>query len=57
MMKQDKVVTKQLETDPQDGAAPQYERPVVLTYRGQEILEALGPAQACSFNHAVLVCP
>lgn len=56
-MKQDKVVTKSLETDPRDGVPQKYERPVVLTYRGQEILEALGPAQACSFNHAVLVCP
>lgn len=36
---------------------PLYEPPQVITYRGQEILEELGPAQACSFNHSVLVCP
>jgi hypothetical protein len=38
-------------------ALPKYEPPQVLTCRGQEILEELGPAQACSFNHSVLVCP
>ena len=37
--------------------SPEYEPPRVITHRGQEILEELGPAQACSFNHAVLVCP
>lgn len=36
---------------------PEYEPPQVLTCRGQEILEELGPAQACTFNHSVLICP
>ena len=36
---------------------PDYEPPQVITYRGDEILEELGPAQACSFNHSVIFCP
>jgi hypothetical protein len=36
---------------------PEYEPPQVITYRGEEILEELGPAQACSFNHSVVICP
>jgi len=42
----------------QGGAAslPAYESPQVLTYRGADILEALGPAQACSFSHSVVAC-
>ena len=36
---------------------PDYEPPQVVTYRGAEILEELGPAQACSFNHSVVICP
>ena len=35
---------------------PEYEPPQVVTYRGDEILEELGPAQACSFNHSVVIC-
>jgi hypothetical protein len=35
---------------------PEYESPQVMTLRGQEMLEELGPAQACSFNHSVLLC-
>ena len=30
-----------------DPTLPEYEPPQVVTYRGQQILEALGPAQAC----------
>ena len=41
---------------PQTGR-PDYEPPQVVTYRGQEVLEELGPAQACSFNHSVVICP
>lgn len=37
--------------------SPAYTPPQVVTYRGAEVLEALGPAQACSFNHSVLICP
>ncbi len=35
---------------------PPYEPPRVITYRGDQILEELGPAQACSFNHSVVLC-
>jgi hypothetical protein len=35
---------------------PPYEPPRVLTYRGADILSMLGPAQACSFGHSVVVC-
>lgn len=37
-------------------ALPAYEPPLVLTYRGEEILQELGPAQACSFLHSVVLC-
>jgi len=37
-------------------AQPKYEPPRVITYRGNEILEELGPAQACSFLHSVVMC-
>ncbi len=37
-------------------ALPPYEPPRVITYRGDQILEELGPAQACSFNHSVVLC-
>jgi hypothetical protein len=36
---------------------PDYVPPQVVTYRGQDVLQELGPAQACSFNHSVLICP
>jgi len=35
---------------------PVYEPPKVLTYRGDQILDLLGPAQACSFSHSVVIC-
>ena len=35
---------------------PPYEPPRVLTYRGDELMQMLGPAQACSFGHSVVVC-
>ncbi len=37
-------------------AQPKYEPPRVITYRGAQILEELGPAQACSFLHSVVFC-
>jgi hypothetical protein len=40
-------------TDPDP---PPYEPPRVITYRGDEILRLLGPAQACSFGHSVVMC-
>jgi len=45
-------------SEPQPTAAtpPPYEPPCVVSYRGQEILEELGPAQACSFLHSVVLC-
>ncbi len=33
-----------------------YEPPVIFTYRGEELLGMLGPAQACSFAGAVVAC-
>jgi len=35
---------------------PAYEPPQVLSYHEEEILEMLGPAQACSFGGSVLEC-
>ena len=34
----------------EETGAPPYEPPRVLTFRGDEILQLLGPAQACSFD-------
>lgn len=53
---------KPLPIEPQQAAQekedrPGYAPPQVVTYRGQDVLEELGPAQACSFNHSVLICP
>ena len=46
------------EQEPQPPArGPAYTPPQVVTYRGQDVLQELGPAQACSFNHSVLICP
>lgn len=42
------------ETPP--AAPPEYAPPQVVTYRGQQILEELAPAQACSFVHSILLC-
>ncbi len=44
------------ERDEAPAALPKYVPPQVITYRGQEILEELGPAQACSFLHSVVLC-
>ncbi len=44
------------EQEPERPALPEYEPPRVVSYRGDELLEALGPMQACSFSGAVLVC-
>lgn len=41
----------------QPARGPAYAPPQVVTYRGQDVLQELGPAQACSFNHSVLICP
>jgi hypothetical protein len=35
---------------------PPYEPLRVVTYRGDEILRLLGPAQACSFGQSVVMC-
>lgn len=35
---------------------PSYEPPAVITYRREELLEELGPAQACSFSGSVVGC-
>ena len=40
-----------------DTGTPPYEPPRVLTFRGDEILQLLGPAQACSFGHSVSCAP
>jgi hypothetical protein len=36
---------------------PPYEPPRVLTFRGDEVLQLLGPAQACSFSGDVICKP
>jgi hypothetical protein len=36
--------------------AAEYVPPRVVTYRGEEIAQELGPAQACSFVHSVVLC-
>jgi len=53
-MELDILPQPEMETRPDD--RPEYQPPQVLTYHGDEILESLGPAQACSFNHSVVVC-
>ena len=35
---------------------PPYEPPRVVTYRDEDLLAELGPAQACSFGSSVLEC-
>ena len=37
-------------------ALPKYEPPKVITLDKEMILEELGPAQACSFSHSVVIC-
>jgi hypothetical protein len=56
-MNEDERLQAETEPEREDPGLPDYEPPRVVTHRGQEILEALGPAQACSFNHSVLLCP
>jgi hypothetical protein len=59
MNQQHKDVQRPVERPPIKGAEshwPEYEPPQVMTFRGEEILETMGPAQACSFNHSVLLC-
>ncbi len=34
--------------------APGYVPPMVITYRGEEILDFLGPAQACTFGGSLM---
>jgi hypothetical protein len=41
---------------PQQPALPEYVPPRVVTYHGLKVLEELGPAQACSFVHSVVLC-
>jgi hypothetical protein len=50
-------VTAVPEPEPEPEALPEYQPPRVITYRGEELLEALGPMQACTpFTGAVLIC-
>jgi hypothetical protein len=50
-----KIQPQPQEKEPQP--RPEYAPPQVVSYRGQDVLQELGPAQACSFNHSVLICP
>ncbi len=54
----DVLVAARLPQPPEEAPStqPEYEPPRVITYRGEEILEELGPAQACSFLHSVVLC-
>jgi hypothetical protein len=58
MYRQDdvKVPVEQPPREAAEAQAPDYEAPRVVTYRGEQIQELLRPAQACSFNHSVLLC-
>jgi len=51
-----RVVPDTQTIDGEAGALPEYEPPKVLTYRGEAVLDALGPAQACSFTGSVVGC-
>lgn len=51
---EEEIMTEAQDSEPE--TLPKYEPPRVITYRGEELLEALGPMQACTFNGAVLVC-
>ncbi|MBU0512438.1 MAG: hypothetical protein KKD28_10640 [Chloroflexi bacterium] len=52
-MQPDDLLEREVE---QNKDLPEYKPPQVLTFRGDEILDLLGPAQACSFNHSVVLC-
>jgi hypothetical protein len=52
----EKTEPQQTSEKPREKQLPKYEPPKVITYRGKEIMERLGPAQACSFNNSVLIC-
>jgi hypothetical protein len=43
-------------TQEMEGQLPPYESPRVVTYRDDDLLAELGPAQACSFSHSVVGC-
>ncbi len=50
------TIPKATEPEPTAAAPPPYEPPRVVSYCGREILDELGPAQACSFLHSVVLC-
>jgi len=50
------VETPRSQSNPPDENLEEYEAPKVLTYRGEEILQLLGPAQACTFHGSVIAC-
>jgi hypothetical protein len=41
-------------SEPEEAEKIPYEPPRVLTFRGDEMLRLLGPAQACSVGHSVV---
>jgi hypothetical protein len=54
---EDQILQHRADSEPAGPPVPpDYEPPRVLTYRGDEIVHELGPAQACSFVHSVILC-
>ena len=46
-MKENKNITTE-QTNKDNNSIPEYEPPRIVTYTEEEILEQIGPAQACS---------
>jgi len=52
----EKVKLKEIEEQGMEPGLPPYKPPQVVTYRDDDLLAELGPAQACSFSHSVVGC-
>ncbi len=47
-------ILSQTEKNPPQDNAPEYDKPLIITYNADDIIEELGPAQTCS---AAPACP
>ena len=52
----EKVKLKEIEEQGMEPGLPPYKPPQVVTYRDDDLLAELGPAQACSFGGSVVGC-
>ena len=52
----EKVELKEIVEQEMDSELPPYEPPQVVTYRDDDLMAELGPAQACSFGGSVAGC-